>query len=91
MLEDSVLIDSSNCYYIKRGKDTIELAISSIVGHITSGFDFAIFIPSDNRSIEISDITEQLSEGLCGRCVNLITKYTMDGKTYYSAQIFITK
>lgn len=89
-LQDSVLIDSSNCNYIYVG-DTLQLATSSLIGHITSNFDFEIFIPSVKRLIKISDITEQQSEGLCGRCVNLITKYLMDDKTYYSAQIFIKK
>ena len=90
-LQDSVLLDNSNCSYIVRGTDTLELATSNLIGRITSSFDYEVYIPSVNSLIKISDITEQLTEGNCGRCSNYFTMFLMDGQIYHSSQLFIKK
>ncbi len=91
ILQDSVLVDNSNCYYIQRGFDTIELATKSLIGHIKSNFDYEIDIPSLNRVSKISDIVEIQIEGSCGKCSNSIVKFVMKDQTYYNDRIFIEK
>ena len=89
ILKDTLLADSTNFFNITTGKDTIQLASGSPLAHISSQFDFEIYFPSMNLLSQISAVVEESKEGACGRCVNFITSYNKDGKSYVSHELYL--
>jgi len=90
-LNDSALIDRANSNYTLRGADTLELGARDTTGHITSGFDYEIYIPAVNKLTKITKVTEEYEEGRCGRCSDFIKSYIKDGQAYTSHFLYITK
>jgi hypothetical protein len=90
-LKDTLLAGSTNFYNIKIGVDTTQLATGGSFGHITSTYNYEIYIPSLNSLSKISDVKQEMKEGSCGRCINFVTSYTKDGQTYKESHLFIKK
>ncbi len=90
-LEDSLLVDSSNCFYDKQGTDSVVLSIADSSGILNTNFDYEIYIPSVNRLIKVSALAGSQTEGSCGRCVDPLTSYIVDGQLHNDIPLSIVK
>ncbi len=91
VLHDTALLNSLNTFYVSRGTDTTELATSDSVGLISTNWDYQVYIPATASTFNLSNISELQQRGPCGRCVNPIKGYVVNGQSYSSPLLYVTK
>jgi hypothetical protein len=82
LLDTFLIVKNVSCFAFTFHDTTILdfVNFNTTTENIASGSDWQIYIPARNRTISISDIISEQTEGSRKICLNPITSFMQDGK-----------
>ncbi|MFL5740610.1 MAG: hypothetical protein ACJ75B_10365 [Flavisolibacter sp.] len=88
LLDTILVIDKYASIYTASNDTTVVYVNSSDPSHlITPGFDWQVYIPAKNKTVQISSITSTETEGPGRTCYNPINSFNMDGQIIFPVPV----